>query len=67
MTITALIVDRNLIGEGMSRYGESAPSYAKENLFNYLKGFLDGYPLSELMSVLTDVIETIEWEKAEDE
>ena len=51
----------------MSRYGESAPSYAKEDLFDYIKGFLEGYPLSELMTVLTDVIETIEWEKAEHE
>ena len=51
----------------MSKYGESAPLYVKENLYNYLKGFLVGYPLSELMAVLTDVIETIEWEKAEDE
>ena len=50
----------------MSRYGESAPSYAKENLFDYLKGFIEGYSLSELMSVLTDVIETIEWEKEQD-
>ena len=51
----------------MSRYGEGTPEYAKENLFDYMKGFLEGYPLSDLMVVLTDVIETIEWEKAEDE
>lgn len=51
----------------MSRYGESAPAYVKENLYDYIKGFLEGYPLSELMAVLADVIETIEWEKAENE
>lgn len=51
----------------MSRYCERAPLYEKENLFDYLKGFIEGYSLSELMSVLTEVIETIEWEKAEDE
>lgn len=51
----------------MSRYGESTPSYAKEDLYDYMKSFLEGYPLSELMAVLTDVIETIEWEKEQDE
>ena len=38
--------------------------YEKEDLFNYMKGFLDSYPLSELMAILTDVIETLECEKA---
>ena len=42
-------------------------TYEKENLFDYMKGFLEGYLLSELMAILTDVIETIEWEKAENE
>ena len=42
-------------------------AYEKEDLFDYMKGFLDSYPLSELMAILTDVIETIEWEKAENE
>ena len=51
----------------MSMYGESTPAYVKEDLFDYMKGFLEGYPLSELMAVLTDVIETIEWEKAKNE
>lgn len=51
----------------MSRYGEGTPEYAKEDLFDYIKGFLSGYPLSELMAVLTDVIETIEWENAQNE
>ena len=49
----------------MSRYGESPPAYVKENLYDYIKGFLEGYSLSELMTVLTDVIETLEREKAE--
>lgn len=51
----------------MGRYGESAPAYVKENLYDDMKGFLEGYPLSELMAVLTDVIETLEWEKVENE
>jgi hypothetical protein len=42
-------------------------TYEKEDLFDYMKGFLEGYPLSELMAILTDVIETIEWEKTENE
>lgn len=52
---------------GMSRYGEDAPSYEKEDMYDHMKGFLAGHPLSELMQVLTDVVETIEWEKAENE
>ena len=51
----------------MSRYGESAPSYEKEDMYDNMKGFLAGHPLSELIEVLADVIETIEWEKAENE
>ena len=47
----------------MSRYGESAPACAKEDLYDYIKEFLEDYPLSDLMEVLTDVIK---WEK-EDE
>ena len=50
----------------MSRYGEGVPEYAKEGLYDHMKGFLEGYPLSELMAVLTDVIETMEWEKAQE-
>ena len=42
-------------------------TYEKEDLFDYMKGFLDSYPLSDFMAILTDVIETIEWEKAENE
>lgn len=61
--IIALIVVLNWIGMNMSRPCE----YEKENLFDYMKGFLDSYPLSELMVILTDVIETLEWEKAENE
>ena len=51
----------------MSRYGEYRGGYDRENLFDEMKRFLGSYPLSELMKVLTDVIETVEWEKAEDE
>lgn len=61
--IIVLIVVLNWIGINMNRPCE----YEKENLFDYMKGFLDVYPLSELMAILTDVIETIEWEKAENE
>ena len=65
MTITVRIAGRDW--SGMSRYGEDAPSYEKEDMYDHMKGFLAGHPLSELMQVLTDVVETIEWEKAEDE
>lgn len=61
--IIALIAALNWIGMNMSR----PCTYEKEDLFDYMKGFLDSYPLSELMTILTDVIETIEWEKAENE
>ena len=61
--IIALIAALNWIGMNMSR----PCTYEKEDLFDYMKGFLDCYPLSELMTILTDVIETIEWEKAENE
>ena len=65
--IIALIAALNWIGVRMSRYGESAPSYEKEDMYDNMKGFLAGHPLSELIEVLADVIETIEWEKAENE
>ena len=58
---------QNWIGVIMSRYGEYRGGYDRENLFDEMKRFLGSYPLSELMKVLTDVIETVEWEKAEDE
>ena len=61
--IIVLIVVLSLIGVNVNR----PCTYEKEALFDYMKGFLDSYPLSELMTVLTDVIETIEWEKAENE
>ena len=51
----------------MSRYNEKPPIYIKEDLYNYIKNFIENYPLSELMTILTDIIESIEWEKAENE
>ena len=51
----------------MSRYGDYRGGYDKEELFDEMKRFLDSYPLSELMKVLADVIELIEWEKADNE
>ena len=51
----------------MSRYGDDRPSYEKEDMYDHMKGFLAGHPLSELIQILTDVVETVEWEKAEDE
>lgn len=61
--IIALIAALSWLGMNMNR----PCTYEKENLFNYIKGFLDSYPLSELMAILTDVIETLEWEKTENE
>ena len=51
----------------MSRYGEDRPSYEKEDMYDHMKGFLAEHPLSEIIQILTDVVETIEWEKANDE
>ena len=51
----------------MSRYGDDHNAYEKEDLFDHMKRFLDGHLLSELMAILTDVVELVEWEKAENE
>lgn len=49
------------------KYNEHAPFYVKENMYDYLRGFLESYSLSELLEILADVVDTIEREKAEDE
>lgn len=51
----------------MSINDEVTPAYVKENLFEYIMSFLESYSLSDLMGILTDVIETIEWRKAQNE
>jgi hypothetical protein len=51
----------------MSKYGDYGTYYEKEDMYDHMKGFLAGHPLSELIQILTDVVETVEWEKAEDE
>ena len=43
----------------MSLYGEDGSTgYAKENLYEVMKEFLEGHSLSELMEILSDVIES---------
>lgn len=41
----------------MSMYGESSYNRDKENLFWEIEWFLEKHPISELISIVADVIE----------
>ena len=45
----------------MSMYGEDGSTgYAKEDLYYEMKTFLENHSVTELMSILTDVLESME-------
>jgi len=41
--------------------------YEKESLHDHIKGYLSAHTVSEVMQIVTDVIEEFEWESAENE
>lgn len=51
----------------MSMYGESEYNRQKNNLYDEIKWFLkDQHTISELLSIVADVVESIESEESED-
>ena len=48
----------------MSMYGESEYNNQKNNLYDEIKWFLEDHKISELLSIVADVIE---WEKEDKE
>lgn len=47
----------------MSMYGDS--NWAKNDLYDVIKTFLESYPISELLQVVTDAVESYEYLKSE--
>ncbi len=41
----------------MSMYGDSEYNTAKNNLYDEIKEFLEEHPISELMKIVSDVIQ----------
>ena len=48
----------------MSMYGEN--QWDKNDLYDALLSFLDGHPVSELLQVVTDAVESYEYLKVEE-
>lgn len=44
----------------MSMYGESEYNSQKNNIYDEIKWFLEDHPISELLKIVSDVVE---WEK----
>lgn len=48
----------------MSMYGDT--NWVKNDLYDEIKSFLEVHPISELLQVVTDAIESYEYLKSED-
>ena len=48
----------------MNMYGET--NWVKNDLYDMIKSFLEAYPISELLQVVTDAVESYEYLKSED-
>lgn len=44
----------------MSMYGESPYSEEKNDMYSYIKQFLETHPISELIHIIADVVESEE-------
>lgn len=47
----------------MSMYGDN--QWIKNDLYDVIKSFLEAYPISELLQVVTDAVESYEYLKSE--
>lgn len=47
----------------MSMYSDT--QWAKNDLYDVIKSFLETYPISELLQVVTDVVESYEYLKSD--
>ena len=47
----------------MSMYGET--NWVKNDLYDEIKSFLEAHPISELLEVVTDAVESYEYLKSE--
>ncbi len=48
----------------MSMYGDT--DWVKNDLYDVIKSFLEAYPISELLKVVADAVESYEYLKSED-
>ena len=46
----------------MSMYGDSEYNMDKNNIYDEIRWFLEGHPMSELLQIVADVVEAIESE-----
>lgn len=44
----------------MSMYGESPYNGEKNDMYEYIKEFLETHPISELINIVADVVERVE-------
>lgn len=49
----------------MSIYGDT--NWVKNDLYDNIKSFLEAYPISELLQVVTDAVESYEYLKLEND
>ena len=49
------------------KHNEYIPCYVVEDMYNYIKSFLEAYPVSKLLEILADVVDTIERKEAKDD
>ena len=46
----------------MSMYGESEYNRDKNDIYDEIRSFLEGHPMSELLQIVADVVEVVESE-----